>query len=226
MKIRLPIFLLLSLLSLKVAAVDLPDIKPFIDEMVEKHHFNQAELTQLFAQVQHKPQIIAAITTPATKKPWFEYRAAFMNPHRIEGGLRFWHRYHSTLRRAEKVYGVPAEIIVAVIGVETLYSKQMGNFRVLDALTTLAFDYPRRADFFRRELEAYLLLSREQEWNPLSIKGSYAGAMGIPQFMPSSYREYAVDFNRNDKIALHSEPQDAIGSVGHYLKHYGWHTGE
>ncbi len=226
MKIKLPFILFFSLFSLNVVALDLPDLKPFIDEMVEKHHFNQAQLTQLFAQVEHQPQIINAISSPATQKPWFEYRAAFINSHRITLGLRFWQHYHSTLQRAEKNYGVPAEIIVAVIGVETLYSKQMGNYRVIDALSTLAFDYPRRADFFRSELEAYLLLAREQAWNPLLIKGSYAGAMGIPQFMPSSYRAYAVDFNRNGKIALRSEVQDAIGSVGNYLQHYGWRSGE
>jgi membrane-bound lytic murein transglycosylase B len=155
-----------------------------------------------------------------------EYRASFLNPPRIDGGAAFWNQYAAVLKRAEQQYGVPQEIIVAVIGVETLYGRRTGRYRTLDALTTLAFDYPHRAEFFRNELAEYLLLAREQNFSLLDIKSSYAGAMGIPQFMPSSYRKYAVDFNSNGKIDILNEPEDAIGSVANYLKQYGWKTGE
>lgn len=209
-----------------VQAADLPGIPQFIDEMVNKHQFNKEELVQAFKQAEYRPDIITAITTPATVKPWVEYRASFLNPPRIEGGLAFWKQYATTLQRAEQQYGVPQEIIIAVIGVETLYGRRTGRFRTLDALTTLAFDYPRRGEFFRNELAEYLLLAREQNFNLLEIKSSYAGAIGIPQFMPSSYRKYAVDFDGNGKIDILNEPEDAIGSIANYLKQYGWKTGE
>ena len=202
-----------------------PGIPEFIDEMVDRHHFRRDELERLFARADFKPQIIEAISRPATIKPWLEYRAAFVNDYRIEHGLTFWKKYRRTLSRAERIYGVPQEIIVALIGVETLYGQQMGNYRTIDALTTLAFYYPRRADFFRDELENYLLLAREQQLDLLGVRGSYAGAMGIPQFMPSSYRKYAVDFNGNLKKDLTGEAADAIGSVGNYLQQYGWIKG-
>ena len=214
--------LLLVFVTQSANAVTLPGIPEFIDEMVAKHKFKRAELESVFEKVQHVPAVIEAISRPATIKPWLEYRAAFVNPSRIKRGLEFWHRYRNTLLRAERKYGVPQEIIVAVIGVETVYGKDAGTFRTIDALTTLAFDYPRRADFFRSELESYLLLAREQQFDLLAIKGSYAGAMGIPQFMPSSYRNYAVDFNGNHKIDLLHESRDAIGSVANYLQSYGW----
>ena len=206
-------------------AAELPGIPEFIDEMVVKHHFKRKELERVFARAQHLPVVIETISRPATTKPWLEYRANFVNPERIKLGLRFWDKYRKTLQRAEKKYGVPQEIILAVIGVETVYGRDTGKFRTLDALTTLAFDFPRRADFFRNELVNYLLLAREQQLNLLAIKGSYAGALGIPQFMPSSYRTYAVDFNGNHKIDLLHEAKDAIGSVANYLQSYGWDAG-
>lgn len=216
---------LLLLCPLAAPAAELPGIPLFIDEMVARHQFKRDELEKVFARAQHRPAIIEAISRPFTVKPWLEYRAAFVNKRRIKLGLEFWAKYRQTLRRAEKKYGVPQEIIVALIGVETIYGENMGNFRVLDALTTLAFDFPRRADFFRGELEQYLLLARDQEFDLLDIKGSYAGAMGIPQFMPSSHRKYAVDFNGNGKVDLRREARDAIGSVANYLQGYGWTKG-
>jgi len=223
MKIIYAISLLALLLAAPSAhAAALPGIPEFIDEMVAKHKFKRAELESVFAHAQHVPAVIDAISRPATSKPWLEYRAAFVNPQRIKMGLEFWHRYRKTLRRAERKYGVPQEIIVAVIGVETIYGQDAGTYRTLDALTTLAFDYPQRADFFRGELENFLLLAREQQFDLLAIRGSYAGALGIPQFMPSSYRIYAVDFNGNRKINLLGEATDAIGSVANYLKFFGW----
>jgi membrane-bound lytic murein transglycosylase B len=197
-------------------------IPEFIDEMVAKHHFKKNELENLFERAQHRPDVIEAITRPATIKPWMEYRAAFVNAKRIKLGVEFWDKYHETLQRASRQYGVPSEFIVAIIGVETIYGRNAGSFRTIDALTTLAFDYPRRAPFFRGELENYLLLARDQEFDLLGVRSSYAGALGIPQFMPSSYRNYAVDFNGNHKIDLLHEDRDAIGSVANYMQAYGW----
>jgi membrane-bound lytic murein transglycosylase B len=203
-------------------AVELLGVPQFIDEMVAKHQMRRDELDAVFNRAQYKQAVIDAINRPATIKPWLEYRAAFVNARRVKGGLEFWRKHTRSLRKAERLYGVPQEIIVAVIGVETLYGRNAGNFRTLDALTTLAFDYPRRAPFFRAELENYLLLAREQQFNLLAIQGSYAGALGIPQFMPSSYRNYAVDFNGDGKIDLLHDEVDAVGSVANYLQAYGW----
>ncbi len=220
------LFVLLLLLAVPCArAADLPGIPQFIDEMVARHQFKRDDLVQIFQRAQHRQAVIDAISTPATIKPWPEYRALFINPKRISGGLQFWLNYAEALQRAEKQYGVPQEIIVALIGVETMYGNNAGKYSVLDALTTLAFDYPRRADFFRGELEQYLLLARDQDFELFKVQGSYAGAMGIPQFMPSSYRNYAVDFSGDGKIDLLHDPVDAIGSVANYLKQYGWLNG-
>lgn len=194
--------------------------------MVEKHQFKRAELEVVFARAQHLPTVIEAISRPATLKPWPEYRAAFVNPERIKFGIKFWRKHRKSLQNAEQKYGVPQEIILAVIGVETVFGRDIGKYRVLDSLTTLAFDYPRRSDFFRSELENYLLLARDEQYNLLDIRGSYAGAMGIPQFMPSSHRKYAVDFNGNRRVDLIGEPTDAIGSVANYLRGYGWVSGK
>lgn len=207
-------------------AAELPGIPQFIDEMVAKHQFKRDELEEVFQRAEYRQDVIDAITMPATIKPWLEYRAAFINPKRITGGVKFWHQHAEALQRAEKMYGVPQEIIIAVIGVETLYGRNAGRYRTLDALTTLAFDYPKRVDFFRGELEQYLLLAREQSFDLLSIRASYAGALGIPQFMPSSYRKWAVDFDQDGKIDLLNDPDDAIGSVANYLRQYGWISGE
>lgn len=219
------IFLLLFAFNLSVHAATLPGIPEFIEEMVEKHKFNRAELESAFNHARHIPQVIEAISRPPTIRPWLEYRASFVNQQRIKLGLRFWEKHQVTLQKAEQRYGVPEEIILAVIGVETVYGQDVGTFRTLDALTTLAFDYPKRAPFFRSELENYLLLARDQEFDLLSIRGSYAGALGIPQFMPSSYRNYAVDFSGDKKVDLMGEAEDAIGSVASYLKGYGWRQG-
>jgi len=225
MILRLFLAVLLLLAAPCTWAVELPGIPQFIGEMVSKHHFRRAMLVRLFKHAKHRQAIIDAISKPATLKPWLEYRAAFVNAQRIGGGLEFWQRHAEALQRAQQQYGVPQEIIVALIGVETRYGLNAGKYSTLDALTTLAFDYPRRADFFRDELEQYLLLAREQKLNMLEVQGSYAGALGIPQFMPSSYRKYAVDFSGDGKVDLLSDPVDAIGSVANYLKQYGWQNG-
>ena len=173
---------------------------------------------------QFQPTIIKAISQPATSRPWREYRPLFVNPRRIAGGVDFWKSHAATLERARKEFGIPEEIIAAVIGVETTYGIQTGKHRVLDALMTLAFGYPKRAEFFRNELEQYLLLGREQNADVLNIRGSYAGAIGIPQFMPSSYRRYALDFDGDGKVDLSGSTADAIGSVANYLRSFGWET--
>lgn len=223
MKINRTILLLMLTFASQFAySATLPGIPEFIDEMVVKHKFKRAELERAFDHAQHIQSVIDAISRPSTTKPWLDYRGAFVNPERISRGLTFWKKYQKTFRRAEQKYGVPQEIILAVIGVETVYGRDAGKYRTLDALTTLAFDYPQRGGFFRSELENYLLMAREQQFNLLAIRGSYAGAMGIPQFMPSSYRTYAVDFNGNHKINIMREAVDAIGSVANYLKGYGW----
>lgn len=214
--------LLLCLVTQSSLATSLPGIPQFIDEMVSKHQFKRKELVEVFNRAEHLPVVIETISRQTIAKPWDQYRASFVNPERIRLGLRFWSKNQATLEKAAQQYGVPESIIVAVIGVETVYGRAAGSYRTLDALTTLAFDYPRRAEFFRSELENYLLLARDQQFNLLDIRGSYAGAMGIPQFMPSSYRNYAVDFNGDHKVDLLHEPQDAIGSVANYLKAFGW----
>lgn len=227
MKVNYAVLLLLLTFAAHPArAATLPGIPEFIDNMVVRHQFNRAELEGVFARAQHQPSVIESISRPATLKPWPEYRASFVNPERIKLGLQFWRKHSQALQSAERKYGVSQEIILAVIGVETVYGRDTGKYRVLDALTTLAFDYPRRADFFRSELENYLLLARDEQYDLLDIRGSYAGAMGIPQFMPSSHRKYAVDFNGNQKINLLNEPADAIGSVANYLQGYGWASGK
>ena len=203
-----------------------PEIELFIGEMVEKHQFKDAMLRRLFAKVEPNPAVISAISTPITARPWHEFRSRFVDAARINGGVRFWREHAATLERASRRFGVPAEIIVATIGVETIYGRHTGGFGVLEALTMLAFHYPPRADLFRSELVQYLLLAREARFDATSMKGSYAGAIGIPQFLPSSYRHYAVDFDGDGKRDLVKSPADAIGSVANYYKAHGWRAGE
>lgn len=202
-----------------------PAVQAFIREMASKHGFDPNRLTALFGRAYAQPDIIAAITRPAEAKPWYAYRKIFLTSARIQGGVEFWRAHAAALARAEQAHGVPAEIIVAIIGVETRYGGNTGGHKVLEALATLAFDYPKRADFFRKELENYLLLTREEGIDPLSLRGSYAGAMGLAQFMPSSYRAYAVDFDGDGHRDLWSNPLDAIGSVANYLSTHRWQRG-
>jgi membrane-bound lytic murein transglycosylase B len=204
-----------------------PEAKKFIADMVSKHGFSRAELGAWFEKAEKKQGILDAISRPAeASKTWKEYRPIFLVPARIENGVKFWRENSAELARAEKEFGVPAEIIVAIIGVETSYGRNMGSYNVIDALSTLAFDYPPRSPFFRSELENYLLLAREQKHNPLEFKGSYAGAMGYGQFMPSSYRKWAVDFSGDGFTDIWKNTSDAIGSVANYFKEHGWKTGE
>ena len=204
------------------------DVRAFITQMVEKHGFAGEELRALFARAQFQPSIITAITPPPTPRArsWQTYRAMFLTPERIEAGVDFHLEQREALARAAALYGVPEEIIVAIIGVETVYGRNTGSYRVIDALSTLAFDYPPRAEFFRAELENFLLYAREAGIDTLAVKGSYAGAIGIPQFMPGSYRRYAVDLDGDGLPDLSGSFADAIGSVANFLKAHGWQTGE
>lgn len=204
-----------------------PQVKAFIDEMVRDHQFDRAGLEALLRQAEKKQAILDAISRPAEKsKTWAEYRKIFIVPARITAGVEFWRANAEALARAEQTYGVPAEMIVAIIGVETNYGRNKGSYRVVDALSTLAFDYPPRSPFFRSELKNFLLLTREQQQNPLALQGSYAGAMGYGQFMPSSYRHYAVDFDGDGLTDIWNNTTDAIGSVANYFRKHGWQPGE
>ncbi|MCA1325042.1 lytic murein transglycosylase B [Herbaspirillum sp. alder98] len=213
---------------------DWKEVTRFIDEMAERNGFDRDALNRVFAQTRYLDTAINLIKPAPSNKPknWAAYRARFIDPIRIKAGVEFWDTYGVALARAEAQYGVPMEIIVGIIGVETVYGRNTGSFRVMDAITTLAFDYPNtptrdaRMAFFRGELENTLLLARESNIDPFSLRGSYAGAIGWPQFMPGSIREYAVDFDGDGKIDLRNSPVDAIGSVAHYLAVHGWQRGE
>jgi len=200
--------------------------RAFVDEMVRKHGYDRAELTAVLEDAEFQDGIIVAITRPAEAKPWYEYRAIMLTPERIERGVEFWQRNAEALRRAEAEFGVPPEIVTAIIGVETKYGRVTGRYRVLDALVTLGFGYPKRAAFFRKELEQFLLMAREEGIDPRTLKGSYAGAMGRAQFMPSSFRAYAVDFDGDGRRDLWDNDTDAIGSVANYFVENGWRRGE
>ena len=215
--------------SSTVSASGLADdaqVRAFIADMSKRHGFAEPELVRLMNNAKVLDSVLEAISRPAEGKPWYEYREIFLKPNRIEGGTEFWTEHAATLARAEERFGVPAEIIVAIIGVETLYGRYRGKLRVLDALATLGFRYPRRSKFFSRELEHFLLLTREEGLDPTLLTGSYAGAMGIPQFIPSSYRAYAVDFDGDQVRDLLGSTEDAIGSVASYLAEHGWLRGQ
>lgn len=206
---------------------DHPDALSLAQRMVDEHGFEREEVLTLLGAAQRQDSILEAIARPAEKtKAWYEYREIFLNERREREGIEFFRAHRDTLARAQAETGVPAEIIVAILGVETYYGRIAGSYRVIDALATLAFDYPKRSPFFTRELENFLILSREQDLDPLQLKGSYAGAMGYGQFMPSSYRSYAVDFDGDGLADIWNNPADAIGSVANYLARHGWRAGE
>jgi membrane-bound lytic murein transglycosylase B len=198
----------------------------FAAEMAKKHGFDRQELITLLSKTEFRDDIIKAITRPAEAKPWYQYRPIFLKPDRIAGGVKFWQENETLLQRISADYGVPPEIIVAIIGVETRYGNHTGRYRILDSLTTLAFGYPKRASFFRSELEQFLLLTREEKVNPAEAMGSYAGAMGKPQFISSSYRSYAVDYDGDGHRDLWNNNADVVASVANYFKRHGWRKGE
>jgi len=201
-------------------------VKAFITETAKAHDMDAEAIRTLLRQAEHRQDIIEAISRPAEAMPWHRYRPIFMRQDRIDAGVAFWNEHADTIREAAEKYGVSEPIMVAIIGVETLYGEHTGRYRVLDALTTLAFSYPPRSDFFRRELAQYLLLAQEEGFDPLQIRGSYAGAMGIPQFISSSYRYYAVDGDGDGRRDLMSNTADAVASVANYFSEHRWRTDE
>jgi membrane-bound lytic murein transglycosylase B len=205
---------------------DTSNIDAFIQQMVTRHHFNKRELDALFESVEIKENILKTIAKPAEAMPWYKYRKIFMTDARINAGVKFWQENAATLKIVEQRYGVPAEIITAIIGVETSYGQNTGNHRVIDALSTLAFAYPPRSKFFLSELENFLLLCREENISPLKPTGSYAGAMGIPQFMPSSFRTYAADFDNDQFRDIWHNNADVIASVANYFAKHHWQPGQ
>jgi membrane-bound lytic murein transglycosylase B len=217
----------LSATSVLAIDIDQPEVEAFIDAMVEEHDFDREQLRDTLGAAEVKQSILDAIARPAEKtKSWAEYREIFITPERIEAGAQFWADNEDALRQVSESTGVPMEMLVGIIGVETYFGRITGSFRVLDALATLAFSYPPRAKFFRRELEQYLLLAREEGMQPTDATGSYAGAMGRPQFMPSSYRAYAVDATGDGKRDIWNDWTDVAGSIANYFLEHGWKSGE
>ena len=217
----------LSVASALAIDLDQPEVETFIDSMVEQHDFDREELRDTLSGAEVKQSILDAIARPAEKtKSWAEYRKIFITPERIQAGAQFWADNEDALRQVSESTGVPMEMLVGIIGVETYFGRITGSFRVLDALSTLAFSYPPRAKFFRRELEEYLLLVREEGMQATDATGSYAGAMGRPQFMPSSFRAYAVDATGDGKRDIWNDWTDVAGSIANYFLEHGWKSGE
>lgn len=212
-----------------------PNAQQFIDKMVNKHGFDRQQLQEILSQAKRLDSVLRLMDnqapTTSVKPPsgpngaWLRYRKKFITPDNVQNGVVFWNQYEDALNRAWQVYGVPPEIIVGIIGVETRWGRVMGKTRILDALATLSFNYPRRAEYFSGELETFLLMARDEQDDPLNLKGSFAGAMGYGQFMPTSYKQYAVDFSGDGHINLW-DPVDAIGSVANYFKAHGWVKGD
>lgn len=212
--------------SQAIVVGDYPYLEAMIDRLVAEHGLDRTDLVKTFEKVQLRPEVVEAMKRPAESLPWYRYRPIFVNPTHISNGVRFWGAHRQVLARAASESGVPPEIIVAVIGIETRYGATLGSHPVLESLTTLTLQYPRRREFFGEQLEQFLLLTHEQSLDRLSILGSYAGAIGIPQFMPSSYRRYAVDYTGDGRVDLVNQTDDAIGSVANYLKRANWQRGE
>jgi membrane-bound lytic murein transglycosylase B len=230
-RIILTIFISMSasLYTLPSAAIDLgvnPEVRNYINTIAQKYNYDERDLYRWFNIINFNQSIIDSMNKPGEAKPWENYRDIFIQPERIQMGKDYMSTHMKALKAAERQYGVPADIILGIIGVETYYGKVTGKSYVLEALATIAFKYPPRSKYFTNELTEFLLLCREQGWNPLEIRGSYAGAMGLPQFMPSSYRTYAIDGSKNGYINLFDDHQDVIASVANYLDKKGWHRGE
>jgi membrane-bound lytic murein transglycosylase B len=223
-------FLLAALTTITTVAAgnysEQPQVQVFIDRMVSEHNFDRDELVAVLGKAERREDILELMRKPAEKRlRWFEYRKIFLTQSRIDGGVTFWKENADLLKKASEAFGVDPQIIVAIIGVETRYGSNTGRHRVLDALATLGFDYPPRSEFFTNELEQYLILAREEDIDVLTTTGSYAGAMGYGQFIPSSYRNYAVDFDGDGKRDLWTNKADIIGSVANYFHVHGWTTG-
>jgi len=232
-RVRTALFALLALAAASAQAqeptfAERPEVQTFIRELVARHDFDAGELQTVFTRARREDGVLTAMRTQPEllSRSWQTYRATFVNERLVKNGTAFWQENRRALGRARGAYGVPEEIIVAIIGVETFYGRNTGRWRVIDALATLAFDYPPRSGYFRGELENFLLFARDLNFDVFDVKGSYAGAIGIPQFMPTSYLRYAVDFNGDGVADLRGNAADAIGSVGNFLKQHGWRPGE
>lgn len=199
-----------------------PEVLEFIDEITQQYNINKEDTTRSLSKISSSKEVIERMNTQYEALPWHKYRNMLINEKKINAGVKFWQQYADVLKQAQDAYGVPAELIVAIIGIESNYGQAQGKYPVLQALATLAFDYPKRADFFRNELKEYLLLTTEHKLDPLAIKGSYAGAIGIPQFIASSYRNFAVDFDNSGTIDLSNNMVQVIGSIANYFRAYGW----
>ena len=222
---RILLFLLISSFHLTGYDFDHPKYELIQKALVEEHNFSAEEIKLIIGQAEKQQKIIDSMNSPAEFTwTWDRYRKLFIEPKRIKNGKLFIKNNLETLERAEAQFGVPKEVITAILGVETRYGKIMGSYRVLDALSTLSFDYPRRSNFFSQELINLLLLARENNLDIFKLKGSYAGAMGYGQFIPSSYRAYAVDFDNDGSVDLLNSVEDAIGSIGNYLFQHGWES--
>lgn len=225
-KIRHIALSLAALMSFSMQAQSYADTKKgkaLIAEMTGKFGYSQADLQQLFSQVSRDENILKKISRPAEKTtPWYKYRRIFMDDKRLNNGIIFYRKHEKVLNEAYQKYGVPPAIIVAIIGVETRYGKVMGNDKVITALATIGFDYPKRETFFSKELRAFLQMAAEENFDPLTPVGSYAGAMGMAQFMPSSYLNFAVDYEGDGQRDLWKNPNDAIFSIANYLQKNGW----
>ncbi len=203
------------------------DVRAFAAEIAGESGIPRRDVEKWLAAARYQAKIVALMDRPLLEPPkWFEYSPSFLSQARVDAGVRFWRDNADALARAEARFGVPPEIVVAIIGVETYYGRNTGGFRVIDALATLAFDYPRRANFFRGELKEYVILARDQGFSPLVPKGSFAGAMGVPQFMPGSYRRFAIDFDGDGHADLWKSNADVIGSVANYLARHDWQPGQ
>jgi membrane-bound lytic murein transglycosylase B len=208
-----------------------PDVRSFIESMSEEHGIDISDLEHILGKVRYTPEAVRLIgpapsSAPSPARSYARYRERFLTPALIAAGSNFWALHAEVLARAEAEFGIPSEVILGVLGVETSFGRNTGSFRVIDALATIAFDGERRQEYFRDELKELLLLARDSGIDPLVLKGSYAGAVGLPQFMPSSYRRYAVDYDGDGAIDLLGSPADAIGSIASYMKAFGWVTGE
>lgn len=230
----LPLFIL-GMYSCSLMAVELkqgdyrnrPDVEAFIERLAKTSDYSEQRLVALFSQAKQQTQLFERMNKPAEKKlEWYQYRKIFLTEKRINKGVEFWKKNRKLLQQVEQKYQVPAEILVAIVGVETFYGVYKGKAPVFDTLVTFAFDYPKRASFFTRELEEFLILSARQKFKVREVKGSYAGAMGMPQFIASSYSNYAVDFDGDGKINLFDSVPDILGSVANYFKRHQWQSGE
>lgn len=210
-------------------AIDLdehPEVSEFIEQMVDEHDFSSEELEEIFRKTELREKVVSGMNNPKEAVPWYQYRKQFTTVFGAKRGAKFWQKHEQAVTKATEQYGVAPEIILAIIGVESQYGHNAGHYRTMDAISTLAFSYPRRAKVFKKELMHFLLLARDLKKDPLSFKSSYAGALGYPQFLPSSYRNYAVDHDGDGLIDLINSPEDAIGSVGNYFKAHGWKKDE